>query len=150
MKRHTREGQIKTIQRIQTQVKTYIRWKKCGTVASFFTRYELDQHLFNLNLIFTLTDESKIAIKTSQLIRLLAIILEKEYDEKPKFHLPPILKRDRSAKKKQDGSSSVPSDQTISPTRDHANSLRNKNAEKAMGKHVQKIQPNRGTIVQDK
>src|SRR5688500_9156322 len=118
MKRHTREGQIKTIQRIQAQVKTYIRWKKCETVASFFTRYELDQHLFNLNLIYTLTDESKIAIKTSQLIRLLAIILKWEYDEEPKFHLPPVLKKDRSQKKKQDRPTTIPSDQTVSSERD--------------------------------
>ena len=139
MKRHTREGQIKTIQRIQAQVKTYIRWKKCGTVASFFTRYELDQHLFNLNLIYTLTDESKIAIKTSQLIRLLAIILKRKYDEEPKFHLPPVLKKDRSQKKKQDGPTTIHSDQTVSSERNHTSSLRNKDAKKAMGKHVQKV-----------
>ena len=87
MKKHTLVGQIKTIQKIQSQLKTYLRWKDCGTQASFFSRSELDNHLFNLNLINTLTDRSKVAKKSHQLMRLLARILEKEYDEVPKFHI---------------------------------------------------------------
>ena len=67
MKRHTREGQIKTIYRIRDQIKTYFRWKDCGTTASFFSRSELDNHIFNLNLIQTLTNEGKIALKANQL-----------------------------------------------------------------------------------
>src|SRR5688572_26016700 len=123
MKRHTHEGQIKTIQRIQSAIKTHICWKKCGTTASFFTRYELDNHLFNLNLIYTLTDESKIAIKTSQLLKLLAIILKQEYDEEPKFHLPPVLHKARP-KKSLDESRTISSDPTISPPRNNSSSSR--------------------------
>ena len=90
MKRNTRQGQIKTIRRIQSYLKTYLRWKECGTKASFFKRSELDQHIFNLNLINTLTDETKIAKKSSQLLRLLADILKYEYDEEPQVYIPQI------------------------------------------------------------
>src|ERR1044072_5470387 len=90
MKWHTRQGQIKIIRQIQSYLKTYLRWKECGTKASFFKRSELDQHIFNLNLINTITNETKIAKKSGQLLRLFADILKYEYDEEPQVYIPQI------------------------------------------------------------
>src|ERR1043165_9773204 len=87
IKRHIRQGQIKTIRQIQSYLKTYFHWKKCGTKAVFFKRSELDQHIFNLNLINTIMDEVKIAKKSGQLLRLLANILKYEYDEEPQVFI---------------------------------------------------------------
>ncbi len=99
MKRHTRQGQIKTIRQIQSYLKTYLRWKECGTKASFFKRSELDEHIFHLQLITTLTDETKIAVKANQLQRLLTRVLKYEYDEEPPVAYPPRLKRVKDGQK---------------------------------------------------
>src|SRR6185369_3747916 len=112
MKRDTREGQIKTIYRIRDQIKTYLRWKDCGTIASFFTRSELDNHIFNLNLIQTLTNEGKIALKANQLQRLLVHILGKEYDEKPQIAHIPHLKR-QTPRTKKNGKATVSTNKTV-------------------------------------
>src|SRR6185369_5681073 len=113
MKRHTREGQIKTCYRIRDQIKTYLRWKECRTKASFFTRSELDNHIFNLNLIQTITDEGKIAVKANQLQRLLVRILKKEYDEEPQIAHIPHLKRG-TPRTKKNGSRPISEDKKIS------------------------------------
>src|ERR1044072_5428833 len=81
MSKRTRESQIKTIHQIQSQIKTYIHWKECGTVAKYFKKSDLINHIYSLRLIFTLTIEGKIASKASKLDHVLRIILKKEYNE---------------------------------------------------------------------
>ena len=63
MKKHTRDSQIKTINHIKGQLGAYTRWKLYGTKAVFFTKSEIENHLWNLQLINTLTNEPKIAKK---------------------------------------------------------------------------------------
>ena len=88
MKRHTRESQVKTINHIKSQLGAYTRWKLCGTKATFFTKSELENHLWSLNLIQTLTTEVKIAKKAGQLMRLLATVLRKEYNKESPVRIP--------------------------------------------------------------
>src|ERR1044071_9604634 len=88
MKKNTRESQIKTINHIKTQLGAYTRWKLCGTKAKFFTKSEVENHLWNLNLINTLTNEPKIVKKMGQLMRLLATVLRKEFKKEPLVHIP--------------------------------------------------------------
>src|SRR4026208_609905 len=109
MKRNSRESQIKTVNHIKNQLGAYTRWKLCGTKASFFTKTELENHLWSLNLIQTLTDEPKIAKKSEQLMRLLATVLKKEYNKDSPVTIPQhryiIKKKDR---RKNHGKSRVP------------------------------------------
>lgn len=147
MKRHTLEGQIKSIQKIQAQIKTYLRWKECGTQASFFSRSELDNHLFNLNLINTLTDNPKVAKKSHQLLRLLARILEKEYDEIPKFH---IYGYRTKRELRQHGTKTISTNQGVSPKRNTSRSSNDPSPEKNVEQHVQKVSTSRKSTVQDK
>ena len=100
MSKRTRESQIKTIRQIQSQIKTYIRWKKCNTVAKYFKKTDLINHIYSLRLIFTLTIEGKIASKASKLDYVLRIILKKEYDEIPNCVALPYLRL-------KDGSSTI-------------------------------------------
>src|ERR1044071_307539 len=86
--RHTRESQIKTVNHIKSQLGAYTRWKLCGTKATFFTKSELENHLWSLNLIQTLTNEPKIAKKAGQLMRLLATVLKKEYNKESPVRIP--------------------------------------------------------------
>src|ERR1043165_2595766 len=97
MKKHTRASQVKTINHIKGQLGAYTRWKWCGTKAVFFTKSEIENHLWNLQLINTLTNEPKIAKKAGQLMRLLATVLKKEYNKEPSVHIPQhryIIKKD--------------------------------------------------------
>src|ERR1044072_2830509 len=96
MKKHTRESQIKTINHIKSQLGAYTRWKLCGTKALFYTRSEVENHLWSLNLIQTLTNEPKIAKKAGQLMRLLATVLRKEFNREPPCSIPQhrYIKRD--------------------------------------------------------
>jgi hypothetical protein len=88
MKKHTRASQVKTINHIKGQLGAYTRWKLCGTKAVFFTKSEIENHLWNLQLINTLTNEPKIAKKAGQLMRLLATVLKKEYQKDPPVTIP--------------------------------------------------------------
>src|ERR1043165_5672664 len=67
MSKRTKESQIKTIHQIQSQVKTYIRWKECGMITKYFKKSNLFNHIYSLNLIFTFTVKNKIASKASKL-----------------------------------------------------------------------------------
>src|ERR1044072_2908859 len=101
MKKHTRASQVKTINHIKGQLGAYVRWKLCGMKAVFFTRSEIENHLWNLQLINTLTNEPKIVKKAGQLMKLLAIVLKKEYNKDSPVHIPQhryILKKDGSAR----------------------------------------------------
>src|ERR1043166_3888737 len=110
MSKWSRESQVKTIRQIQSQIKTYIRWKECGTVAKYFKKSDLINHIYSLRLIFTLTIEGKIASKASKLDHVLRIILKKEYNETPNCAALPYLRL-------KDGSKVVPGDQAISRRR---------------------------------
>src|ERR1044072_75730 len=110
MSKRSRESQIKTIRQIQSQVKTYIRWKECGTVAKYFKKSDLMDHIYSLRLIFTLTLEGKIASKASKLDHVLRIILKKEYDETPNCAALPYLRL-------KNGTPTVPRCSTISSRR---------------------------------
>src|ERR1044071_7751602 len=81
MSKRSRESQVKTIRQIQSQIKTYIRWKECDTVAKYFKKSDFINHIYSLRLIFTLTIEGKIVSKTSKLDHVLQIILKKEYNK---------------------------------------------------------------------
>src|ERR1043165_6271593 len=107
MTKRTRESQIKTIRQIQGQIKSYIRWKECGTVAMYFKESDLTNHIYSLRLIFTFTIEGKIASKASKLDHVLRIILKKEYNETPNCVALPYLRL-------KNGSKVVPRDQAIS------------------------------------
>src|ERR1043165_2893314 len=87
MRKNTRRSQIKTVNHIKGQLGAYTRWKLCGTKASFFTKSEIENHLWNLNLVQTLTNEPKIAKKAGQLMRLLATVLKKEYNKESPVHI---------------------------------------------------------------
>ena len=114
MKRHTRESQIKTVNHIKSQVGAYTRWELCRTKALFFTKSEIENHLQSLNLIQTLTNEPKIAKKAGQLMRLLAVILKKEFKKESPVH---ILQHRYIIKKKENGTSRVQKNTEI-PTRE--------------------------------
>ena len=83
MKHHLLQGQVETIRRVQRNIKTYLMWKDCGTKAKYFTRKELNEHIFHLGVIKESTTESKIAKKAIKLHRLILRILKYEYDESP-------------------------------------------------------------------
>src|ERR1044071_9785127 len=107
MSKRSRESQVKTIRQIQSQIKTYIRWKECGTVAKYFKKSDLVNHIYSLRLIIILTVEGKIASKASKLDHVLRIILKKEYNETPNCAALPYLRL-------KNGSKVVPRDQAIS------------------------------------
>src|ERR1044071_886696 len=107
MSKRSRESQVKTIRQIQSQIKTYIRWKECEIVAKYFKKSDLINHIYSLRLIFTLTIEGKIASKASKLDHVLQIILKKEYNETPNCAVLPYL-RLKNEKKLVSGDSSVP------------------------------------------
>src|ERR1044071_2199118 len=110
MSRKTRESQIKTIRQIQSQIKTYIRWKECGTIAKYFKKSDLLSHIYSIRIIFTLTNENKIASKVSKLEHVFRIILKKEYNEEPNCLSLPYLRI-------KDGKKSVPIDSSVSASR---------------------------------
>src|ERR1043166_9698335 len=103
MSKWSRESQVKNIRQIQSQIKTYIRWKECGTVAKYFKKSDLVNHIYSLRLIFTLTVEGKIASKASKLDYVLRIILKKEYNKAPNCAPLPYLRL-------KDGKKSVSTD----------------------------------------
>ena len=107
MSKRSRESQVKTIRQIQSQIKTYIHWKECGTVAKYFKKSDLIDHIYSLRLIFTLTVEGKIASKASKLDHVLRIILKKEYNETPNCVALPYLRL-------KDGKKLVSKDSAIS------------------------------------
>src|ERR1043165_6106657 len=119
MKRQTRESQIRTVNHIKNQLGAYTRWKLCGTKASFFTKLELENHLWSLNLIQTLTNEPKIAKKAGQLMRLLAAVLKKEFNKEPPCSIP---QHRYIIKKKDNGNSRVQQDTKVSTERRSASS----------------------------
>src|ERR1044072_8753545 len=92
MSKRIKDSQIKTIHQIQSQIKTYIRWKECGTTAKYFKKSDLINHIYSLRLIFTLTIEEKITSKVSKLDHVLRIILKKEYNEDPNYAPLPYLR----------------------------------------------------------
>src|ERR1044072_2180189 len=110
MSKRSRESQVKTIQQIQSQIKTYIRWKECGTVAKYFKKSDLINHIYSLRLIFTLTIEGKIASKASKLDHVLRIILKWEYNETANCAALPYLRL-------KDGKKVVPRNSAISRRR---------------------------------
>jgi hypothetical protein len=110
MSKQSRESQVKTIRQIQSQIKTYIRWKECGTIAKYFKKSDLINHIYSLRLIFTLTIEGKIASKASKLDHVLRIILKKEYNETPNCVALPYLRL-------KDGKRFVSKDSAISGRR---------------------------------
>src|ERR1044071_1813082 len=115
MKKHTRASQVKTVNHIKSQLGAYTRWKLCGTKAVFFTRSEIENHLWNLQLINTLINEPKIAKKAGQLMRLLAVVLKKEYNKESPVTIPQhryIIRKD--------GSTRVPQSSKISTRRPDA------------------------------
>src|ERR1044071_8104530 len=112
MSKRTRESQIKTIRQIQSQIKTYICWKECGTVAKYFKKSDLINNIYSLRLIFTLTVEGKIASKASKLDHVLRIILKREYDEEPNCAPLPYLRL-------KDGTSTVPRNSKLPTEREH-------------------------------
>src|ERR1044072_7357725 len=107
MSKRTRESQVKTIRQIQSQIKMYIRWKECGTVAKYFKKADLINHIYSFRLIFTLTIEKKIASKASKLDHVLRIILKREYNKEPNCASLPYLRF-------KDGKKSVSTDSSIS------------------------------------
>ena len=106
MSKRSRESQVKTIRQIQSQIKTYIRWKECGTVTKYFKKSDLINHIYSLRLIFTLTLEGKIASKASKLDHVLRIILKKEYNETPNCVALPYLRL-------KDGKKLIPRDSAV-------------------------------------
>src|ERR1044071_8259574 len=110
MSKRTRESQIKTIRQIQSQIKTYICWKKCGTVAKYFKKSDLINNIYSLRLIFTLTIEGKIASKAFKLDHVLRISLKKEFNEEPNCAPLPYLRF-------KDGKKSISTDSPVSARR---------------------------------
>src|ERR1044071_1167667 len=143
MSKRTRESQIKTIRQIQEQIKGYIRWKECGTVAKYFKESDLTNHIYSLRLIFTLTIEGKIASKVSKLDHVLRIILEKEYNKEPNCAPLPYLRL-------KDGKKSVSTDSSVSDQRRDTRGQEDHSSTATMDQHVQKVPSNRRKIVQDK
>ena len=140
MSKRTRESQIKTIRQIQSQIKTYIRWKECGTVAKYFKKTDLINHIYSLRLIFTLTNEGKIASKASKLDHVLRIILHKEYDETPNCVALPYL-RLKNGKLTVQGNSELP------PKRNHSTTSNQQKNPQEMGKLLQDISSDRPSSI---
>src|ERR1043165_8203243 len=132
MSKRSRESQVKTIQQIQSQIKTYICWKECGTVAKYFKKSDLINHIYSLRLIFTLTVEGKIASKASKLDHVLRIILKKEYDETPNCTALPYLRL-------KDGNSTVPKDSELSSEQHHSTTSHRQKDSQKMGKLLQTV-----------
>jgi len=137
--RHSRESQINTINRIKSQLGAYTRWKLCGTKASFFTKSEIENHLWNLNLIQTLTNEPKIAKKSGQLMRLLAAVLKKEYNKESPVRIP----QHRYIITKEHGRPRIPKNPEVSNERRVTISPKDRTAKKKVSKHVQSLRGNR-------
>src|ERR1043165_8246208 len=121
-RKQTRESHIRSINHIKSQLGAYTRWKLCGTKAVFFTKSEIENHLWNLQLINTLTNEPKIAKKAGQLMRLLAAVLKREYNKDPPVSIPQhryIIK---------DGPSRVPKSTKVSARKPNSVSAKNRTA----------------------
>ena len=84
MKHHTLAGQIKTIRENTRALRTYIRWKKCGTKAKYFKKSELEDKIFHLGVIIQTTDEVKISRSAIAQRRIFVGILGREYQERPR------------------------------------------------------------------
>src|ERR1043165_6902645 len=143
MSKRTRESQIKTIRQIQGQIKSYINWKRCGTVAKYFKESDLTNHIYSLRLIFTLTIEGKIASKASKLDHVLRIILKKEYNKEPNCPSLPYLRL-------KDGKKSISSDSSVSDQRGGTRRQEDHSSATTMDQHVQEVPRDRRKIVQDK
>jgi hypothetical protein len=87
-----RAKQVKTIRNIQQKLKGYLLWKKCRSKADFFTRTDLDNHIFHLEIIIDTTQEPKISIKANKLLKLFKRILKYEYDEVPRKQIQKLNK----------------------------------------------------------
>ena len=81
MKHHTLAGQIKTIRENTKALKTYIRWKQCGTKAKYFKKSELEDKIFHLGVIIQTTDEVKVSRPAIAQRRIFVGILGREYRE---------------------------------------------------------------------
>src|ERR1043165_2457657 len=138
MSKRSRESQVKTIQQIQSQIKTYICWKECGTVAKYFKKSDLINHIYSLRLIFTLTIEGKIASKASKLDHVFRIILKKEYDETPNCAALPYLRL-------KDGNSTVPKNSRLSSKQYHPTSSHRQKDPQKMGKLLQTVPPSKSS-----
>jgi len=141
MSKRTRESQIKTIRQIQSQIKTYIRWKECGTIAKYFKKTDLLNHIYSIRIIFTLTNENKISSKVSKLEHVLRIILKREYNTEPNCLPLPYLRL-------KDGKEPVPTNSPISTQRRNTGRQGDQVPTKTMDQHVQKVPTNRRKIVQ--
>jgi hypothetical protein len=135
MKKHTRESQIKTVNHIKSQLGAYTWWKLCGTKASFFTKSELENHLWSLNLIQTLTNEPKIARKAEQLMRLLATVLKKEYNKESPVTIPQHRYIINNKRKTGDhGKSGISENTKVSTKRRNSVSLKDRTTKKKVSK----------------
>src|ERR1044072_6954331 len=141
MSKRSRESQVKTIQQIQSQIKTYIRWKECGTVAKYFKRSDFINHIYSLRLIFTLTIEGKITSKASKLDHVLRIILKKEYNETLNYAPLPYLQL-------KDGKKSVLTDSPIFAQPRDTRLQKDQGTTTTMDQHVQKVPTSRRKTVQ--
>src|ERR1044072_5120339 len=132
MSKRTRESQIKTIHQIQSQIKTYIRWKEYGTIAQYFKKADFINYIYSLRLIFTLTVEGKITSKVSKLDHVLRIILKKEYNEVS--NCCPLLYLQL-----KDGTKPVSADKGVSAQRENTRGQRDQSSTMTVDQHVQKV-----------
>src|ERR1044071_6234777 len=84
MKHHTLAGQIKTIRENTRALRTYIRWKQCGTKAKYFKKSELEDKIFHLGVIIQTTDEVKVSRPAIAQRRIFVGILGREYRAVPR------------------------------------------------------------------
>src|ERR1044072_4489887 len=81
MKHHTLVGQVKTIRENTRALRTYIRWKQCGTKVKYFKKSELEDKIFHLGVIIQMTKEVKVSRSTMAQRRIFIGILGREYKE---------------------------------------------------------------------
>src|ERR1044072_4686691 len=84
MKHHTLAGEIKTIRENTRALKTYIRWKQCGTKAKYFKKSELEDKIVHLGVTIQTTDEVKVSRPARAQKRVFVGILGREYQEIPR------------------------------------------------------------------
>ena len=84
MKHHTLAGQVKTIRKNTKALRTYIRWKKCGTKAKYFKKSELEDKIFHLGVIIQTTDEVRVSRPAIAQRRIFVGILGREYQAVPR------------------------------------------------------------------
>ena len=101
MKHHTLAGQIKTIRENTRTLRTYIRWKQCGTKAKYFKKSELKDKIFHLGVITQTTDEVKVSRPARAQRRIFVGILQREYQAVPREAIIGRLTRYAQASKNE-------------------------------------------------